>query len=189
MIPIPLAFTALVQVKAKEHQLDARLLLAIAQVESGGEGDHTDRGRAYRHEPAFYVKYLAHHPVWGQSDSRRVSASYGHFQVLHVVAAEFGYQGEPEGLYAPSVCAEFACRVLKRRLKWALGADWHQHVGALATPPVAGLRETSGVYTGTCAAVCAYNGGEGLPGGKRGPWPLHQGYLTKVQRAYAAVRA
>jgi soluble lytic murein transglycosylase-like protein len=172
---VPLRWDKLVYVKAQEHGIDPALLRAIALVESGGE---PNRALAYRHEPGFWTRYLAKHPIFGMGEERRISASYGHCQVLYVTATEHGYLGEPEGLAAPSVNAEFACRILRGHLKWALGAQWAQHLGVLTSPAPAGP-----IWTGLQAAIGAYNGGRGLPGGKVGPWPAHATYIAKVRSA------
>lgn len=110
-------YRAEVEAVAPRHHLDPDLVTTVCLVESSGNT------RAYRYEPGFWLKYMAHKPQWAGMDPMIVSASYGLMQVMYPVAREFGYPATdpPEQLYIPAIGLEYGCRVLADRKAWAKG--------------------------------------------------------------------
>lgn len=127
--------------------LDPRLVWAIVQVESAGKVN------AYRHEPAFFTRYLRDKPWYGQWSPRRSAASYGLMQIMFPTACDMGWRGDPEELYVPETNIRLGCQYLTD-LRAQL-ASWD-------------------------AAICAYNGGK--KGNRRKPF-RNQAYLDKVRAA------
>lgn len=77
---------------------------------------------AYRYEPAFWRRYLAHKPFYQHKDPKVVSASYGLMQLMYPTAREeFGFKGKPEDLYDPITNIHYGCSLLAKNLKWAKG--------------------------------------------------------------------
>lgn len=147
-------YQADVEAAAAAHKLDAALVRAVCMVESSG------RTSAYRFEPAFWTRYLADNSAYRDGVPERVSASYGLMQVMHPVACELGYTGEPEALCVPSVGLDYGCRKLAQVLAWARGD--------------------------VAAGLAAYNGGmtrDNAPG--RYP-KRNQLYVDKVKKALSA---
>jgi soluble lytic murein transglycosylase-like protein len=126
-------YRALIESTAKGHGLDPNLVEAIVIAESSGQTD------AFRFEPAFFDRYLKHHPTHAQANPRRVSSSYGLMQVMFTTAQQYGFFDEPEELFKPSVGLQFGCLHLRRLLRWAEGD--------------------------TRKALAAYNGGQGNASG------------------------
>lgn len=121
---------------ANSYGLDPQLVAAIVWQESRGHSD------AYRFEPAFFLRYLSRKPEWKDKNPRRVSASYGLTQILHVTAYEMGFRGEPEELFLPRTNLHYGCQKLKSLFDWVAG---------FPVSPDTRLR----------AAIAAYNGGRG----------------------------
>lgn len=96
-----------IRLAAVQHTLDPQLVTAVVLQESSG---HTD---AFRYEPEFYDRYLAHKPEYAGKPRRRVSSSYGLMQVMYSTARQHGYGGDPEGLFLPACGLEYGCRHLR----------------------------------------------------------------------------
>ena len=120
---------------AAKHQVPAHVVAAVIKAESDGKAD------AFRYEPGFYQRYLAHLPEYADANPRRVAASYGLMQVMYTTAVEVGYIGPPEGLFLPLESIEYGCRYLAQLLRWADGD--------------------------VARAIAAYNGGRGNWQGER----------------------
>jgi soluble lytic murein transglycosylase-like protein len=151
---------------AAAHGLDPDLVQAVVEQESSG------RFYAYRYEPAFFMRYLASKAEYKDRNPHEVSASYGLMQTMFSTAVEHGYDGEPWGLFAPTVSLEYGCRVLASNLKWARG-----HYVGLAKHEV--------VIT-TRAALAAYNGGKV---GNQPNGPLrNREYADEVLMRYERIR-
>lgn len=151
MIPSP--YRMEIAAAAANHQLAPALVEAITIVESSG------KPYAYRYEPAFYARYMAHDPRWAHANPERVAASYGLMQIMFPVAQEVGFDHpEPEYLFVPAIGLEFGCRKFAALLRWAEG-DIAQ-------------------------ALAAYNGGQG---GNVTPPFRNQKYADRVLRAMKEV--
>jgi soluble lytic murein transglycosylase-like protein len=101
---------------AAAHGLSPDLVEAITVIESSGKTS------AYRYEPAFWARYMAHDPKWATANPERVSASYGLMQVMFPVAQEIGFEHlDPEYLFVPAIGLEFGCRKFASLLRWAEG--------------------------------------------------------------------
>jgi soluble lytic murein transglycosylase-like protein len=127
-------------------------------VESSGDT------HAYRYEPAFWFRYMAHDPKWANAIPKRVSASYGLMQIMYPVALEEGFNIEdpPEFLFVPTVGIEYGCRHLKRCFTWAKGD--------------------------LDAAAAGYNGGRTKDNGP-GVFPKrNQAYVDKIHKAVKELR-
>jgi len=108
-------FRAEIETAAATHGLDPDLVQAVVEQES------SYRWFAYRFEPAFYTRYLAHLPAYADRDPREVAASYGLMQVMFTTAIEDGFTGEPWDLFRPNVALDNGCRHLATLLAWANG--------------------------------------------------------------------
>lgn len=95
--------------------LDPLLLEAIAFHESAWRAD------AFRFEPEFYERYLKESERWTHAVPRRISSSYGLFQVMYTTALDHGFRDEPEVLFIPSTNVKIACRILNSLLVWSDG--------------------------------------------------------------------
>jgi len=113
---------------------DSLMIKAIIAVESAWKPS------AYRYEPGFWQRYLAAHPDYAGCEPRRVSASYGLMQIMYPTAVDMGYEGEPEGLFSPSLNLRFGIGFLMTLIAKAGGDAWE--------------------------AIAAYNGGWGGRKGK-----------------------
>lgn len=141
-----------VEKTAQTFGLDPNVVQAVCLVESSG------KTHAYRHEPAFWTKYLAPKAEWKTGNPDRVSSSYGLMQIMFPVACELGYGDKPEGLFVPEVGLYWGCKKLKALLTWANG--------------------------NLDQALAAYNGGKG--GNARPPY-RNSAYVAKVKRALARI--
>ena len=152
-------YRAEVHAIASRHRLDPDLVTAVCLVESSG------RTSAYRHEPRFWLRYMAHKVEWEGENPDRVSASYGLMQVLYVVARELGYPRSepPEGLFVPVMGLEYGCRALADRMAWAKGD--------------------------TRAALAAYNGGKSRDNAPGVEPKRNEAYVRKVLIELARVQA
>jgi soluble lytic murein transglycosylase-like protein len=92
---------------ALAHSLDPKLVTAVVLQESSGNTD------AFRYEPAFFERYLAHKPEYAGKPRRRVSSSYGLMQIMYSTARQHGYTGDPETLFLPACGLEYGCRHLR----------------------------------------------------------------------------
>jgi len=138
-----------IETAARQHGLSPELLAAQVLVESSGRAD------AFRYEPGIAQqiadgrltpKRLPANPV-----PRRIASSYGLMQVLYITACDYGFAGEPEALFLPSVSLEYGAAVLSDHLTWA-GGDFFR-------------------------ALAAYNGGRG--GNVKPPF-RNAAYATRV---------
>jgi soluble lytic murein transglycosylase-like protein len=102
---------------ARGFGLDPDLLEALVLKESSGHAD------AFRYEPAFFDRYLAHNPEYMHENRRRVSSSYGLCQVMLSTARDLGFKAEPEMLFVPTVSLHFGAMHLARLLRWAEGHE------------------------------------------------------------------
>jgi soluble lytic murein transglycosylase-like protein len=144
---------------ASQHGLDVQLVEAICIVESSG-----DTG-AYRHEPAFWLQYMASKPEWKGKNPKRYAASYGLMQVMFTSALLVGYNQKdpPEMLYVPTIGLDFGCRILKNCLAWSRGD--------------------------VKAALAAYNGGRTADNGPDRQPKRNQVYVDKVLKEYEKIKA
>jgi soluble lytic murein transglycosylase-like protein len=108
-------FLPLIKAASEKHGIPVSLLHSMVIQESGGKPS------AYRFEPAYYERYLKGKPEWSNLDPDRVSASYGLFQIMLPTARQFGFKGEPEELFIPTLNVEIACKILKNLLEWSEG--------------------------------------------------------------------
>lgn len=151
---------------ANAYQFDPRLICAQVWCESAGRAD------AFRHEPRFWLKYMATNPKYqGKGlNPRRVSSSYGLMQVMYVVAEELGFKGEPEELFLPQTNLHFGCMKLRQLREWA---------STFAVPQ----------ERRTLAMLAAYNGG---PGGNKPTEPLrpvNEQYAERVLATYRELQS
>ena len=140
---------------ATAYGLDPNLLAAVVWQESAFRAD------AFRHEPAFWTRYLAGKPEWAGSNPRVVSSSYGLCQVMYPTAIQLGFsRAHPaEWLFVPSTNLALGARYLRDLITWA------------------GVR-------GVALALAAYNGGKG---NARAPIPTR--YATEVLAKLATLTA
>lgn len=132
-------YTHEIAAAAAAHGLSADLLTAQILVESSGHAD------AFRFEPgilaqiqsgALNPKRLPVNPA-----PRRIASSYGLLQILFVTACDYGFPGEPESLFIPSVGLDYGCAHLAHLLAWAGGdytrafAAYNGGQGGNVTPP------------------------------------------------------
>lgn len=130
-----------VEAAAASHGIDPDVLEALVEQESGGWAS------AFRHEPAFWKRYLQGNPAYAKRNPREVSSSYGLCQVMYPTAVEHGFTGKPWELFDPVVGLEWGARVLERLIAWADGL----YTGVEAERSAEVLR----------SALAAYNGGRG----------------------------
>lgn len=125
---------------ADRHGLDADLVTALCMHEGWDgrqpAGQQHGVAHAFRFEPQFWLRYMAHKPEWDGAVPMRVSSSYGLMQVMYATALDVGYprKDAPEGLFVPTINLEYGCRILRDRFDWAGGDE--------------------------AAALAAYNGGK-----------------------------
>jgi soluble lytic murein transglycosylase-like protein len=151
-------YRAEVNEMAARFQLDPDLVMAVCLVESSG------RTSAYRHEPQFWLRYMANKAQWANAIPERVSSSYGLMQVMYPVARELGMpeKDPPEFLFVPTIGLLYGCRKLRDVLGWAKGD--------------------------VAAALAAYNGGK-TGDNKPGVFPKrNQTYVNKVLAMLEQVR-
>jgi soluble lytic murein transglycosylase-like protein len=150
---------------ANAYKLDAALVEALIWVESRGQAD------AFRHEPQFWLRYLAKLPEYRGMNPRRVSSSYGLMQVMYPVARELGFSEEPEALFLPRTNLHAGCQKLRQLLDWA---------ATYTTVPEADR---------LTAVLAAYNGGKGgnVPGTALRPANLQ--YASRVHATINLLRS
>ncbi len=100
------------QIGEKEG-IDPLLLEAISFQESSWRAD------AFRYEPEFYERYLKDSERWTHAIPRRISSSYGLFQIMYTTALDHGFRDEPEVLFIPSTNVKMACKVLNGLFNWS----------------------------------------------------------------------
>jgi len=122
-------YDAEVLTQAQIYGLDPNLVKAVVMVESAGETS------AYRYEPGFWMRYMAHKPEFDGANPRRVSSSYGLMQVMYTTATQHGFKDAPEALFIPLIGLAYGCAHLKYLLAQCDG--------------------------NVEQALCQYNGGEG----------------------------
>lgn len=151
---------------AAAHKLDPDLVHAMCLVESSGNT------KAYRYEPAFWLRYMAKDRRWKDAEPTRVSASYGLMQVMYLVALEFGFPSTdpPEQLYIPEVGLTYGCKVLAERMAWV----------AKAAPDIT-------AETRLRAALASYNGGKGGNAADHFP-DRNARYADKVLKALETIK-
>ncbi|KKL23603.1 hypothetical protein LCGC14_2423710 [marine sediment metagenome] len=149
-----------IEAAARVAKVDPQIVEAIVSVESSGRAD------AFRHEPKFWRRYLAHLDQWKHHNPRRVSSSYGLMQIMYIVAVERGFQGEPEELFVPGTNLAWGTEHLAYLLEWAERFE--------ASPEE---RLT--------AALASYNGGRGSNQPRanpaKGPLLRSEAYAKKVR--------
>jgi len=106
-----------IEAAAASAGVDPQIIEAIVSVESSGRAD------AFRHEPKFWRRYLAHVDPWKLHNPRRVSSSYGLMQIMFIVAHERGFRGEPEELFVPGTNLAWGCQHVAYLQDWANGHD------------------------------------------------------------------
>lgn len=150
-------FLSLITQAAQTHGLPVSLVLAIVQVESGGNP------WAARYEPGFYDRYVMTQPVKARApcsiktEARLRATSFGLMQIMGQTARETGFDGVfLTELCDPAVGLDWSCKYLSRLLS---------------------------VYRakyGLEGAVAAYNAGSPKKGGD-GRW-VNQVYIDKIRR-------
>lgn len=151
-------YRAEVEAVASAHGLDPSLVIAMCMQESAG------RTNAFRHEPAFWRRYMEGKPEWDGANPYRVSSSYGLLQVMFATAVADGYArtDPPEHLFVPVVGLSYGCKHFVGCLKWS-GGD-------------------------VAAALAAYNGGK-TKDNRPGVSPKrNQEYVDGVTRWLDAVK-
>jgi soluble lytic murein transglycosylase-like protein len=100
---------------AERHGLDAALVCAVVEQESGWNQWAT------RYEPAFRIRYVAPLGLPVNEEISR-SISWGLMQVMGQVAREAGFHGTfLSELCDPETCLEWGCTVLAKKLVQAGG--------------------------------------------------------------------
>ncbi len=106
----------LIEEAAEKHGLPARLVEAVVEVESGGNP------WAFRHEPAFFERYVrgdasvrAKAPCSLATERQALATSWGLMQVMGATARGLGYPGPfIAQLCEPAVGIEYGCKLLAR---------------------------------------------------------------------------
>lgn len=144
--PEPSPYRHAIQAAAAQHGLDPDLVESVVFQESSGRAD------AFRHEPGYFERYVKGQAPWAAYDPRRVASSYGLMQIMFPTAVQYGYDGEPEGLFDITTNLTLGCQILRDLLD-RFGQD-------------------------PLKALAAYNGG---PSGIGRAAPMHYAH-TVVQR-------
>ena len=88
-----------IEAASKKSGVPIPVIIATISTESSGDP------QAYRHEPAFYTRYIQGKSAWKENpyydDPKRISASYGLMQIMYPTAYTVGFRGKPEDLYDP----------------------------------------------------------------------------------------
>jgi len=126
-------------INAKKYRVEKILLKAMGKVESNL------KPMAFRHEPAFWTRYLADNPDWKDRDPQEVSSSYGIMQLMYTTAHMLGFRGTGEELYDPVINITLGAKLLRRQLdkikRDNIKLIWH-------TPEQIALARYNGGYTG-----------------------------------------
>lgn len=149
--------------------LDPYLVAAVCWQESAFNAD------AFRHEPAFWNRYLKTNPKYRHLNPRRVSSSYSLMQVMYCRVHEDRMTDNdalpPEHLFVPELNLRTGCQLLAELQAWAN----HTSVTGL-TPTPARVIE---------ASLAAYNGGRG--GNRPSDEPLRNGKYAREVLAKLAI--
>jgi len=112
-------------INAKKYGVEKLLLKAMGKVESNLNP------KAFRHEPAFWTRYLADNPDWKDRDPQEVSSSYGIMQLMYTTAHMLGFRGTGEELYDPVINIMLGAKLLRKQLdkirKDRLKLPWYTH--------------------------------------------------------------
>lgn len=159
MIPVGYRhYKALIETAATKHGLDPVLVAALVWQESEFNTD------GFRHEPAFWNRYLKANPKYRHLNPRRVSSSYGLMQVMYCRLLEDKLADNdawaPELLFVPENGLDIGCAFLAELLSW----------GKTVSPGDADKALHAG--------LAAYNGGRG-GNDPRKNWPLRTGHYAK----------
>ena len=152
---MPPQLDPLIASAARTHGLSVALVLAIVQVESGGNP------WASRYEPGFYARYVHGKPIRAfapcseATEARWRATSFGLMQIMGQTARETGFKG----VYLTELCDPH------------LNLDWGCRYLALLMKK----------YGPGDAAIAAYNAGSPKKGGD-GRW-VNQAYIDKIRRA------
>lgn len=162
-------YRAEVHAIAARHRLDPDLVTAVCMHESLDPKlpvrEQRGVAHAFRHEPAFWLRYMANKREFDGAIPLRVSSSYGLMQVMYATALQHGFpMGDaPEMLFIPTVNLEYGCAALASCMKWAKGD--------------------------TQAALAAYNGGKTADNAPGVTPKRNQTYVNAVLVWLARVRA
>lgn len=160
MVAIPVGYRfhkAAIDEAVAKAGLDPLLVAALVWQESDFNAD------AFRHEPAFWNRYMKKNPLYAHLNPRRVSSSYGLMQVMYCRLLEDGTTAndkwDPEFLFVPKFNLDIGCELLAELLLWA-------------------AKYTTDPERVTIAALAAYNGGRG---GNRPDqnWPVRNGKYAR----------
>lgn len=121
-------YRAAIERAAIEADLEPALVEAVVLQESSGHAD------AFRHEPAYYERYVRNVSRWADWEPRRVASSYGLMQVMYPTALQAGWSGEPEELFRIDVNLRVGCVVLSSLVK-QFANDLHTALGAYNAGP------------------------------------------------------
>ena len=91
---------------AARHGIDPLLVESVVWQESAGHAD------AFRFEPAFWERYCKTDPRFLKEEPRRIASSYGLMQIMYPTALDYGYIGDPEGLFTITINIDVGCRIL-----------------------------------------------------------------------------
>lgn len=159
MIPVGYRhYKTLIDAAAIKHGLDPLLVAALVWQESAFNTD------GFRHEPAFWNRYLKGNPKYKHLNPRRVSSSYGLMQCLYCRLLEDKIADNdawpPETLFVPEVGMDIGCAFFGELLNWAR-KGWPDRTDTELT----------------LSALASYNGGRGsnTPDNK----PLRNGKYAK----------
>ena len=159
MVEIPVGFKFYkdaIRTAATAAGLDPALVAAVCWQESGFNAD------GFRHETAFWNRYLKTNPKYRHLNPRRVSSSYGLMQVMYCRVLEDKLTDNdalpPEHLFVPELNLRTGCQLLRELLDWANA-------------------QTSSPARAEEAALAAYNGGRG--GNKPTDIPLRNGTYAR----------
>lgn len=94
----------------KKYKIKKLILKAIAITES------SLNERAFRHEPAFWTRYMKGKLEWEGRDVAEVSSSYGLMQLMFATASWLGFKGTGEELYNPVLNIELGAKLLRKLL-------------------------------------------------------------------------
>ena len=170
VIPVGYRFyKPLIDAAAHTHGLDPVLVAALVWHESAFNTD------AFRHEPAFWNRYLKHNPTYRHLNPRRVSSSYGLMQVMYCRLLEdripANDQWAPELLFVPENGLDIGCAFFAELLAWATALEPYPH---RTTPEF--------------VALAAYNGGRGGNNPHKN-WPLRTAFYATAVLGKRAVLA
>lgn len=97
---------------AARSGVDPLLVEAVVWQESAGQAD------AFRYEPAYWERYCKNNPRFKNDEPRRVASSYGLMQIMYPTALDYGYIGDPEGLFDIKVNVNLGCIILADLLRF-----------------------------------------------------------------------